>query len=100
MANCNLLSLPFEVQVLIVRYLNLKDCLSFAEVSTECHDIVYYIFSHRAELDFSSVITDGQYVSLSDVLFLQVLHAHTRITTIRNFVCLGHLLLFLIYHII
>ena len=65
--------------------------MSFVEVSTECHDIVYYIFSHRAELDFSSVITDGQYVSLSDVLFLQVLHAHTRVTTI-SFVSLGHLL--------
>ena len=81
----NLISLPFDVKLLIVRHLDLNDCLSFAQVSTECHDIVYYVFSHRAELDFTSVITDGQYVSLSDALFLQVLHAHTRVTCIRNF---------------
>ena len=81
----NLLSLPFDVKLLIVRFLNLNDSLSFAQVSTECHDIVYYIFSHRAELDFASVITDGHYVSLSDALFLEVLHAHTRVTCIRNF---------------
>ena len=81
----NLLSLPFNIQLLIVRHLDLNDRLSFAEVSTVCHDIVYYVFSHRAELDFMSVITDGQYVSLSDTLFLKVLHAHTRVTCIRNF---------------
>ena len=81
----NLLSLPFDVKLLIVRYLNLSDCLSFAHVSTVCHDIVYYVFSHRAKLDFTSVISDDSYLSLSDDLFLQVLHAHTRVICIRNF---------------
>ena len=66
----NLLSLPFDVKLLIVRYLNLSDCLSFAQVSTVCHDIVYYVFSHRAELDFTSVIGDDSYLSLSNDLFL------------------------------
>ena len=56
------LSLPFNLQLLIVRHLDLNDCLSFAKVSTVCHDIVYYIFSHRAELDFTSVITDGHVI--------------------------------------
>ena len=54
-------------------------------MSTTSHDVVYYVFSHRAELDFSSVLSDDQYVLLSDSLFIEVLHAHTRVTTIRNF---------------
>ena len=45
----NLLSLPFDVQPLIVRQLDLKDCLSDSQLSTS-HDVVYYVFSHRAEL--------------------------------------------------
>ena len=80
----SLLSLPFDDKLLIVCYLNLSDCLSFAQVSTVCY-IVYYVFSHRAELDFTSVIGDDSYLSLSNDLFLQVLHAHTRVTCIRNF---------------
>lgn len=31
------------------------------------------------------VITDDSYLSLSDDLFLKILHAHTRVTCIRNF---------------
>ena len=81
----NLLSLPFDVQVLIVCYLDLNASLSYAQLSTTCHDVVYYIFSHRTELDFSSVLREDQYLSLSDALFIKVLHAHTRVTTIRNF---------------
>ena len=64
----SLLSLPFDVHLSIIRYLDLKDCLSYSQVSITCHDAVYYVFSHRAELDFSSVLTDDQYVSLSDAL--------------------------------
>ena len=64
----NLLSLPFDVQLLIVRQLDLKDCLSYSQLSTTSHDVVYYVFSHRAELDFSSVLSDDQYVLLSDSL--------------------------------
>ena len=79
----NLISLPFDVSLHCP--LLKPPWLSLAQVSTECHDIVYYVFSHRAELDFTSVITDGQYVSLNDTLFLQVLHAHTRDTCIGNF---------------
>ena len=40
---------------------------------------------YRAELDFSSLLTDDQYISISDALFMRVLHAHTRITSIWNF---------------
>lgn len=95
-----LISLPFDVQVIIVRYLNLYDCISFAQVSTACHDLVYYVFSHRAELDFSSVLTDDDNLSLSESLFLQVLYAHTRVTSIRNFCILNHLLPSLTFHVI
>lgn len=82
----SLLSLPFEVQLQIVRYSNLRDCLAFAQVSVASHDVVYYVLSHRAEVKFSSVIMDNEgYVSLTDTLFLQVLHAHTGVTCISNF---------------
>ena len=61
----SLSSLPFEVQLQIVSYLNLRDRLAFAQVSVASHDVVYYVLSHHAELDFSSVIMDNEgYVSL------------------------------------
>ena len=59
----NLLSLPFDVKLLIVRYLDLSDC-------------------HLLKCQLNA---DGQHVSLSDAQFLQIFHAHTRITCIRNF---------------
>ena len=79
----NLISLAFDAQLVIVRNLNLKDCL-YSQLSTVCH-VVYCVFSHWTDLDFSSVLMDDQYISLSDSLFIEVLHAHTRVTTIRNF---------------
>lgn len=45
----------------------------------------FTVFAHRAELEFSSVLVDTHYVSLTDMLFLKVLHAHTRANRIRNF---------------
>ena len=70
----NLLSLPFEIHILIVRNLNLRDCLAYAQLSPTCHDTVYYIFSHRIELDFSSLVTNNHLI-ISSELFLDILHA-------------------------
>ena len=83
----NPLYLPFDIHVLIVRNLDLRSCLSYAQVATVCHDAVYYVFAHRSELDFSSLIVDNQYLDpLPDTLFLQILYSHTRATRLRNFV--------------
>ena len=84
----NLLSLPIEIQIIIVRKLPLRDCIAYAQVSTTCHDLVYYVFSHRLELDFSSLVSNCHLI-ISSEQFLDILHAHTRATIIRNF-CLPH----------
>lgn len=47
------------------------------------------MFSHRTKLDLSSLALDGNYVSLTETVFLQVLYAHTRATSIHNF-CIPH----------
>ena len=82
-------SLPFSVHILICRNLNLHDCLNYSRVSVVCHDAVYYVFSHRAQLDLRSVISFSPYnypiMTISSESFLNVLHAHTRATQIRNF---------------
>ena len=54
--------LPFDLQVEIARYLPLKDALAYADadadadVCTLAHDAVYYVFSHRKELNFTSLL--------------------------------------------
>ena len=51
-----------------------------------CHDAVYYVFAHRAELDFSSLLVNNHYLTpLPDILFLHILYSHTRATRLRNF---------------
>ena len=82
----NLLSLQFDIHVLIVRNLNLRDCLSYAELAPVCHDVVYYVFAHRIELDFSSLLIDNHHLTpIPDELFLRILYSHTRATRLRNF---------------
>ena len=83
------LSLPLDIHILICRNLNLHDCLTYSQLSTTCHDAVYYVFAHRIQLDFSSVINSNHSLELSDDVFFKVLYAHTRATLIRNF-CIQH----------
>ena len=51
--------LPFDIQIEIARYLPLIDALAYADadadVCTTAHDAVYYVFSHRKELNFTSL---------------------------------------------
>ena len=83
----NLLNLPLDIHINIVQYLDLNDCLCYAQLSTQTHDAVYYVFAHRTELNFSSVLSsyNPPKMSLSPEMFLNVLHAHTRAMQITNF---------------
>ena len=47
--------IPFDVQVETVRHLPLKDAQAYADVCTLAH-AVYYVFSHRKELNFNSFL--------------------------------------------
>ena len=80
-----LLSLPFDLHVVIARNLTLQECLTYSSLSLVCHDAVYYIFAHRIELDFGSLIIANGRLTVSSEDFLKILHAHSRAETIRNF---------------
>ena len=53
-----LLTLPFDMHILIVKYLSLKDCIAYMQACYVTHDAVQYVFSHRRELNFKSVLDD------------------------------------------
>ena len=78
-----LLSLPFEIHVCIVRNLNLSDALCYAEAHQICHDAAFYVFGHRRQLDFTSLLDKNGVICLTDNKIMTVLHAHTRATDIR-----------------
>ena len=83
-----LLALPFDVHISIVQHLSLKDCIACMQVSTVTHDAIQYVFSHRRELNFSSVLDNNNTIGLSPTTLMTVLYAHTRAKTILNF-CLN-----------
>ena len=74
--------LPFDIQIEIARYLPLKDALAYADVCTLAHDAVYYVFSHRKELNFTSLLDDSGCIALPDTMILYILHAHVRAETV------------------
>ena len=49
------------------------------------HDAVYYVFSHRKELNFTSLLDDSGCIALPDTMILYILHAHIRAETIVSF---------------
>ena len=75
--NSDMDSLPLDVRIEIARYLPLKDTSSNSQVSEVTFDAVYYVFAHREELDFSSLLDANNTISLSDSAILAILHAHT-----------------------
>ncbi len=81
----DLLSIPFEMHVLIVRELSLKDCIAYMQVCTVAHDVVYYVFAHRKELDFESVLDESETIAVCPEILMKVLYAHTRAESIMNF---------------
>ena len=66
--------------------IELRECLIiYSQVSTVTFDAVYYVFSHRKQLDFGSVLGADKGIILPDSLLLKILHAHTRAEVITNF---------------
>ena len=59
--------------------------LIYAEVSPTTHDVVYYIFAHRLQLDFSSTLNSSGVINLPDDTIMRILHAHARATQLRYF---------------
>ena len=88
MVMAGLLSIPFEVHVSVIRMLSLKDCIAYMQVCTVTHDVVYYVFAHRKELDFESVLDERGTIGLCPELLMKVLYAHRRAVSIMNF-CLN-----------
>ena len=78
-------TLPFLVQVEIVRHLALADALAYSQTCVSAHDAVYYVFSHRMELDFFSVLYAQDVIALDDQTVLKILHAHVRARSISGF---------------
>ena len=78
-------TLPLDIHIMITKLLNLRECLIYSQVSTVTFDAVYYVFSHRKQLDFGSVFGADTRIILPDSLLLIVLHAHTRAEVITNF---------------
>ena len=66
----------------------IMDALAYMEVCTVTHDAVYYVFAHRQQLDFASVLDHQHTIALPSELLMTVLYAHTRVGSIVNF-CLN-----------
>ena len=81
----NFVSLPFDVHVYIVKLLNLNEALTYAKITPEANSAVQYVFAHRKQLDFGSVLGPNGQILLSDEDLIQVLHAHIRVETITDF---------------
>ena len=41
---------------MIAKLLNLRECLIYSQLSRVTFDAVYYVFSHRKQLDFGSAL--------------------------------------------
>ena len=67
----------------IVRALSLKDCIVYMQVCTVSHD-VYYVFAHRKDLDFASVLDESKSIALSPEVVMKVLYAYTRTVSVMN----------------
>lgn len=85
--------LSFDVLVHLVQYLPLRDAHNFSLVCPDFFDAVYYVFSHRTFLDFSTLFhyldlhthNTTSFIALPDDMILQILHAHTRVETVIGF---------------
>ena len=55
------------------------------QVCTVIHDVVYYVFAHRKELNFESVLDESRTIALYPEVVTKVLYAHTRDVSNVNF---------------
>jgi hypothetical protein len=77
--------LPFDLHVTIVKLLSLRDALAYAQVTPVTREAVQYVFTHRVQLDFGSVLGPNGQIILPDDTIMEVLHAHVRAEAITNF---------------
>ena len=74
--------IPFDIHVYIVKLLPLKDAIAYSEVTPVIKEAVEYVFAHRKQLDFGSVL--GQ-IMFPDSKILKILHDHIRAEVITDF---------------
>ena len=77
--------IPYDVHVYIVKMLPLKDALAYSELTPTTREAVKYVFSHRKQLDFGSVLGPNGQIMLPDRKILQILYAHVRAEVITEF---------------
>ena len=77
--------LPFDVQVDIVKLLSLKDAIAYSETTPVTKEAVEYVFAHRKQLDFGSVLGPTGQIMLPDNKILEIMHAHIRAEVITDF---------------
>ena len=65
--------IPLDVHIEIARYLPTKDAIAYANINQLTHDAVFYVFSHRRELNFASLLDDKKCIALPDVEILCML---------------------------
>ena len=68
--------IPLDIHIEIARYLSLKDALAYTSTNLLTRDAVFYVFSHRRELNFASLLDVKQCIALPDAGILNILHAH------------------------
>ena len=88
MAEANLplfVLLPFEVHVAIVKLLRLNEALVYAQLTPLTKSAVDYVFAHRKQLDFGSVLGPNGQIGLPDPTIMRILYAHVRAELITDF---------------
>ena len=74
--------IPLDIHIEIARYLPLRDALAYATLNPLAYDAVYYVFSHRREVNFASLLDEKQCIDLPDAEILKILYAHVRAVAI------------------
>ena len=77
--------IPLDIHIEKARHLPLKDALVYATINPLAYDAVFYVFSHRRELNFASLLDKKQCIDLADAEFLNILHAHVRAESVAGF---------------
>ena len=79
-------TLPFDIHVLVIEQLSLKDCLAYMQVCTITHGCcVSYLCSYN----FHSVLDNNNTIALPPEMLMNVLYAHAKAETII-FVLIPH----------
>ena len=63
---------------------HLKEALVYAQVTPLTKEAVYFVFAHRKQLDFGSVLGPNGQIMLHDSTIIEVLRAHVRAEAITD----------------